>query len=111
MNAHAPASENSASAASATPSHISLPLCEVTTSNHASQTSIVAVTAASGTSHWEPPNAAHAAAADAAGAEERRAGGGGERRGRRDVEAGPGDVVVRRDVRRGEHEGQVQRPR
>jgi methyl coenzyme M reductase subunit C len=64
MNPQSAASGNSASAASATASHISPPLCEVTMSNHASQTSIVPVTAASGASHWEPRNAAQAVAAN-----------------------------------------------
>src|SRR5438067_2588014 len=66
MNAHTAASGSSASAASAIASHVSPPPCEVTTSNHASQQSIVPVTAASGTSHCEPRNAAHAVAANEA---------------------------------------------
>ena len=44
---------------------ISPPVCDVTTSNHASQTSIVPVTAANGTSQRVRRTAAHAVAANA----------------------------------------------
>jgi hypothetical protein len=64
MNAQTTASGSSASTASATASPMS-PRPAVTTSNHASQTSIVPDAAANGTSHCDERTAHQAVAANA----------------------------------------------
>lgn len=65
MYAQSTASGSSPKTASRAASTISPPDCEVTMSNHASQTSIVPVTAASGTSQCARRTVAHAVAAKA----------------------------------------------
>jgi hypothetical protein len=62
MYAQSAASGSSPNTASSAASTSSLPDCEVTMSNHASQTSIVPVTAANGTSHCCRRTVAHAVA-------------------------------------------------
>jgi hypothetical protein len=64
MYAHSAASGSSPNTASSAASAISLPDDDVTMSNQASQTSIVPVTAASGTSQRARKSPAHAVAAN-----------------------------------------------